>query len=1230
MFARRYTPGGTNGIDLNAAVTLAPAAPPANYAARSATNDQPPYFVQRRAVDPSALFAQSSPHDASSLAVRRAGASGAPSGIVLGGTEAVLAPLGTGTIGGAVSPDHVRGDQQPTYPSDIIAALAPRGAIASRPQDSGTYSPLTAASTSQGSLAPAGAIGANAPTGGSTVSRSGTVTNGIFLADPTTTPNPVTVTGTFTALNGYGVLASYGATRSYVWSFYNLATVNAFQNAKNFGAESFSTLAHYFEIKSEASLNALPSYGILLKGAGTVTNSASLTASGGSGVLADEGVGTVINNGVIQETVLSGGVIRQAGIRLDYGGVIINTGVIAGLNGALMAYDVRYDAAYHSTVTNSSTITGYAAGVAGVEIFGGGGTITNMGGASITGNVGVMLGNPTTQTGMNIVTNGGTITGTGGTAVEFQSNDSLLVVQPGAVFNGIVVGGTGANSIELAMGSGAGTLDGLGSNFLNFASVTVDPGAAWTVKVATSPGGETITGAGGTDVLMIGISGTINLSGVSGFPTIALAGTGANSVVLTDANFAGLATPMIVVNGGAAGNTIDATALSPSNNVVLNGSAGSDVFMFSATSLTAADVVAGSSGSDTLTLTSAGVIAIGGVRAVETFKLASTGVNTVSLINANFTNVNLSKITVNGGAAGNTINAAALSPSNSVVLNGGAGNDVFVFSATSLTAADVVAGSSGTDILTLTSAGTIAVSGVRAVEIYTLASTGANTLALTDANFTNVNFSKITVNGGAAGNTINAAALSPSNSVVLNGGAGSDVFVFSAISLTASDVVAGLGGSDTLMLTSSGTINAGGVRAVEIYTLASTGANALTLTNANFTNVSLSTIKVNGGADGNTIDATALSPSNSVVLNGGAGSDVFIFSAASLTASDIVAGVGGSDTLMLTSSGTINAGGVRAVEIYTLASTGANALTLTNANFTNVSLSTIKVNGGADGNTIDATALSPSNSVVLNGGAGSDVFIFSAASLTASDIVAGVGGSDTLMLTSSGTINAGGVRAVEIYTLASTGANALTLTNANFTNVSLSTIKVNGGADGNTIDATALSPSNSVVLNGGAGSDVFIFSAASLTASDIVAGVGGSDTLMLTSSGTINAGGVRAVEIYTLASTGANALTLTNANFTNVSLSTIKVNGGADGNTIDATALSPSNSVVLNGGAGSDVFIFSAASLTASDIVAGVGGSDTLMLTSSGTINAGGVRAVEIYTLASTGANALTLTNANF
>jgi hypothetical protein len=79
------------------------------------------------------------------------------------------------------------------------------------------------------------------------------------------------------------------------------------------------------------------------------------------------------------------------------------------------------------------------------------------------------------------VTNAGTITGSGGTAVTFAGTGSKrLVVDPGAVFNGKVSGGTPSSAtLELASGGSAGTLSGLGTSFVNFGSVTVDSGASW-------------------------------------------------------------------------------------------------------------------------------------------------------------------------------------------------------------------------------------------------------------------------------------------------------------------------------------------------------------------------------------------------------------------------------------------------------------------------------------------------------------------------------------------------------------------------------------------------------------------------------------------------------------------------------------------------------------------------------------------------------------------------------
>jgi hypothetical protein len=63
--------------------------------------------------------------------------------------------------------------------------------------------------------------------------------------------------------------------------------------------------------------------------------------------------------------------------------------------------------------------------------------------------------------------------------VAFGSDGDALVVEPGAVFVGAVDGG-GSDVIVLA--AGLGTLSGLGSNFVGFATVDVDAGADWAVS----------------------------------------------------------------------------------------------------------------------------------------------------------------------------------------------------------------------------------------------------------------------------------------------------------------------------------------------------------------------------------------------------------------------------------------------------------------------------------------------------------------------------------------------------------------------------------------------------------------------------------------------------------------------------------------------------------------------------------------------------------------------------
>jgi hypothetical protein len=115
-----------------------------------------------------------------------------------------------------------------------------------------------------------------------------------------------------------------------------------------------------------------------------------------------------------------------------------------------------------------------------------------------------------------------------------------------------------------------------------------------------------------------------------------------------------------------------------------------------------------------------------------------------------------------------------------------------------------------------------------------------------------------------------------------------------------------------------------------------------------------------------------------------------------------------------------------------------------------------------------------------------------------------------------------------------------------------------------------LGTSGTDLFTGGAGDDTFTFSAADLISTDLVKGGGGNDTLAMTSTGLVRAGGVSGVEAYRLAGGGRNALTLTNAQFAGVTGAAIEVLGGANGNTVDAAAVSGGNRLVFVGGTGDD------------------------------------------------------------
>ena len=313
-------------------------------------------------------------------------------------------------------------------------------------------------------------------------------------------------------------------------------------------------------LSNAGSISATAGAGADIEAGGSITNLAGATISGSTfGVFLTGGSGTVTNAGTISGAT--------DGIDLAGGGSITNNsgGSISGSHGISLAAG--------GSVTNaaSASITGQVAGVlalggaatlsnagsisatagAGAD-FEAGGSITNLAGGTISGSsFGVFL-----TGGSGTVTNAGTISG-GTYAIDFAgSATNRLVVDPGAVFVGKVIGGSGTNTLELA--SGTGSISGVGTgSFNNFQVLAVDIGASWTLNGAniapTILDNGTVSITGSLDVstaIDASSTGLFQLGSGATFEVAAATGT------TTKINFQGSNSELIIDNAASFGTNV--------------------------------------------------------------------------------------------------------------------------------------------------------------------------------------------------------------------------------------------------------------------------------------------------------------------------------------------------------------------------------------------------------------------------------------------------------------------------------------------------------------------------------------------------------------------------------------------------------------------------------------------------------------------------------------------------
>jgi fibronectin-binding autotransporter adhesin len=295
--------------------------------------------------------------------------------------------------------------------------------------------------------------------------------------------------------------------------------------------------------------HSLNNTGSIVGGAGVLLGGQNNTVTNAGVIRGAAGAGLDVSGGAVTNT--AGGLIESTGLDLGAGLVAGVEVVIANLGTISADADRGVFLQNNNTLFNSGLVQGGAASLdAGIYIVDGG-LVQNASSAVIVGYSGIdVVRTPVLPGTVMTIDNAGTIeaTGNAGYAVRLsQRLDNLVINRPGAAFIGVVdggipvPGGTGASTLELAAGTVAGTLTGLGTQFIDFPQITVDAGANWVFDNSdTVVSGSTLTNSGSVSggvtlaaaaVLNNTAGGTISNASRS-FYGISVYGSGAPSTIL--------------------------------------------------------------------------------------------------------------------------------------------------------------------------------------------------------------------------------------------------------------------------------------------------------------------------------------------------------------------------------------------------------------------------------------------------------------------------------------------------------------------------------------------------------------------------------------------------------------------------------------------------------------------------------------------------------------------------